>query len=519
LAIYRVLNQAVIAALTTVLFVVASFCEPVFAQDVNNSTAPGASVNATVPSASDKSAAAGAVDESSSGAIHDTASDGIGNTIIAEGSIVKNVGPPQGDIDTIERLTTEVLKKEIEFERFYTRYRVKGNEEPKYRYDRYFAFQQTAAALTLAAVIPGITEPGKYLDRPERVNQRVLKNATTTGMIGIIFQGGSSALELGSNTLLTLKHIIKKEDPGSARKYVTKVLKEIDALLAQRLALVEKHRDSDDYKIWSVETLLLKLFRDGLVYEFANVYADVRSEQSSSNVYYGLDVASCGAYLASYVLGLQSFDQERFANPSSVEGIIGDAIGVVSAPASSYSYYVLYDYWYKKIGKQLNEKLYDSEPELKKQVAVLEKLLATTDPQTKAALGPVDARIKMYMLWADRFDEFTAKQTIDWRHSSKVALQSNISGPLISGAFLAQDISGVIAATKYKNNLKAQNTLFFATSIPTTVASVANLGLSTYWWVDNKLFTRKLRKQNALPRQLMEHRLTTLNELEQMISK
>lgn len=501
------------------LFVVASFCDPVFAQVVDVSTMAGAGENATATSASGIGTATGANGETNPSLTHDTASDASKNTIIAEGSIVKNVGPPQVDVETIEGLTTEVLKKEIDFERFYTRYRVKGNEEPKYRYDRYFAFQQTAAALTLAAVIPGITEPGKYLDRPERVNQRILKNATTTGMIGIIFQGGSSALELGSNALLTIKHIIKKEDPGSARKYVAKVLKEIDVLLAERSALVEKHKESEDYKIWNVESLLLKLLRDGLVYEFANVYADVRSEQSSANVYYGLDVGSCGAYLASYILGLQSFDEERFANASSVEGIVGDAIGIASAPASSYSYYVLYDYWYKKIGKQLKEKLYDSEPELKEQVAILEKVLATTDPQVKASLGPVDARIKMYTLWADRFDEFTAKQLIDWRHSSKVALQSNISGPLISGAFLAQDIAGVIAATKYKNNLKAQNTLFFATSIPTTAASVASLGLSTYWWVDNKLFTRKLRKQHALPRQLMEHRLATLDELEKMISK
>lgn len=492
MAIYKVSHKLSIVILTAVQLGVTFLCVPALAQNETQSDESGVSYPG------------GSFDDRSR------------RMIAAQGAIVKNEGPPQSDIDAVEKLTTDVLKKEIDFERFYTRYRVKGNEEPKSRYDRYFVMQQTAAALTLASVIPGISEPGKYLARPERVNQNVLKRATTTGLIGILFQGGSSAFELGSNTLLTIKHIVKKEDPGSARVYAAKTLKDIDALLAQRHSIVGKHRASSDYKIWQIEGLLLKLFRDGLVYEFANVYADVRSEQSCANVYYGLDVASCSAYLASYILGLESFTKERFANPSSVTGVVGDSIGVVSAPLSDYSYYKLYNYWWKKIGKQLNEKLYDSEEELKKQVGVLEVLLATTDPQTRASLGPVDARIKMYKLWSDRFDEFVNKQTIDWRHSSKVALQSNISGPLISGAFLAQDIAGVVTA---KSNAKVVNSALFATSIPTTVASLASLGLSTYWYVDHKIFTRKLRKQDALPEQLMERRLTTLDELEKMISK
>lgn len=481
----------------------ASSCrEPIFAQ-------------ATASGASDSGHAEDCTHDTTTGAIYDSVEP---NTVIAEGSVVQNA-PPQTDVETIERLTTEILRKEIDFERFYTRYRVKGNEEPKTRYDRYFALQQAAAGLTLASVIPGITETGKYLARPERVNQNALKRATTVGLIGIIFQGGSSAFELGSNSLLTIKHMVKKDDPASARKYAAKVLKEIDLLLTQRNALVAKHEGFTDYKVWNIESRLLKLFRDGLVYEFANVYADVRSEQSSANVYYGLDVASCAAYMASYITGIESFKKPELSNPSCVTGVVGDAIGVVSAPASSYSYYVLYDYWWKKIGKQLKEKLYDAEPELKKEVANLEQHLTTLDPQSRAALGPVDARIQMYKLWADRFDEFTAKQTIDWIHSSKVALQSNISGPLISGAFLAQDIGGVVVSSKrYRDNAKVINSEFFATSIPTTVASLASLGLSTYWWVDNKLFTRKLRKQGALPTQLMERRLVTLDELEKMIS-
>lgn len=506
------------------LFVVSSCREPIFAEGTaggaaDTGTVIGATGTGTVIGATDTGTVIGAADTGTLPGAPDA-----GTMSFAEipgtvsGSIVQNV-PPSADVDTIEKLTTEILRKEIDFERFYTRYRVKGNEEPKTRYDRYFALQQVAAGLTLASVIPGITEPGKYLARPERVNQNALKNATTVGLVGIVFQGGSSAFELWSNTLLTLKHIAKKEDPASARRYVTRVLKEIDQLLAQRNAVVAKHEGATDYKVWNIESRLLKLFRDGLVYEFANVYADVRSEQSSANVYYGLDVASCAGYLASYVLGLESFNKSEFSNSSSVTGIVGDAIGVASAPASSYSYYVLYDYWFKKIGKQLKEKLYDSEPELKKEVAILEDHLTSLDPQSRAALGPVDARIKMYKLWADRFDEFTAKQTIDWIHSSKVALQSNISGPLISGAFLAQDIGGVVAATRYKDNPKVINSEYFATSIPTTVASLASLLLSTYWWVDNKLFTRRLRKEGALPTQLMERRLSTLNELEKMISK
>ncbi|MBX9695837.1 MAG: hypothetical protein K2Z81_25855 [Cyanobacteria bacterium] len=423
----------------------------------------------------------------------------------------------QSDFVTqIDTLTKQIASIELDFESFYTRYRITGPADPKWRYDRYTLFQEAAAGLTLGSNIPFLTESAANLGTPFDVDSHVIKRATRVGLIGVIFQGGSSSLELASNTLIYFKNKSKKIDPVSVLKDVRARLKAIDTLWSQRRALVEEHQDHPNYKAWVCEGRVLKTFRDWSVYEFAEVYADVRSYQASANVYYILDAASSAAYYASFDLSIKGYKRETLFGPSGITGVVGDGLGIISAPGSYASYNLLTKFWMWRVGKQLGEKPRECEEETLQAVVSLDKILAGYAPSSNSnGLDQLRSRMMVYKSWVDR-NEFAEKRMVDYRHSSRVALQDEISGPLISSAFLAQDITGVLSA--YRFSEKSDNELFFATSIPTTAASVASLGLTAYWWIDAKRFENQLIKQNASPHQLMEARVSLLKRLKESIN-
>lgn len=435
----------------------------------------------------------------------------------------------QSLIARIEDLSRRIALAEIDLERYYMKYRILGSEEPKYRYMRYFLLQQAAAGLILGSQLTGVIEPGKHLRHPEDLSTSILRRASRAGLVSVILQGSSSAFELGSNTMLWGKHLIKRTDPGTARKEVASHLVAIDLLFMQRDKLMlEDGLHADAHALMAVEGKVLREFRNWCVWEFADVYADIRSYQSAANVYYLLDVSSASVYVASYALTLRGYKNPDYFGPSSIVGIVGDGLGIISAPTSMVSSKLFHKYWKKELAGKLHERLYDPEPQAKVEMEKLAKLLA--DSEARAAATPGDdgdppaqifesikTCLTMYKLWSDRFDSYVDKSMIDLRHNKKVALQSAVSGPLISSAFLSQDIYSTYSAYRCTEKPRKQNGIFFATSVPTVVASGASLLLSSYWQLDSKLEQRRLKRQDALPDDLLQRRLATLDEIEKSI--
>lgn len=111
-----------------------------------------------------------------------------------------------GKEEQIEQYTTEILLKEIDLERYYNKYRLFSSKDPKYRYRRYFLLQQTAAGLTLGSYIASCADLGKNLTTPDRISVPLAERTTKIGFLGVIFQGGSSAIELASNVSTAVKH-------------------------------------------------------------------------------------------------------------------------------------------------------------------------------------------------------------------------------------------------------------------------------------------------------------------------
>jgi len=329
---------------------------------------------------------------------------------------------------------------------------------------------------------------------------------------------GSVGLEFGSNGYTALKNILLKKSPGAAVKEVIKRVQEIDSLRAQRDALVAKFPDSDLGRVYQVEGRVLKCFRDWCLSEFADVYSDIKSLQSSYNVYYALDLAADSLYLASYLLSLKSFKSDRFTSPSVVTGIVGDGLGIASAPASCRSYYLFARYWRQRLQKKFQESLKDAEADAKVAMSELNREVSTKDISILEGTTSVQNRTSAYALWSARYDKSIDESLEDIRHNNKVALQGELTGPLISGTYLSQDVLGMASiSNRLRNRDRAQNNLLLAGAVSSTAGTGLSLGLTTYWLYDDIRHRTRMRKKGELPEQILARRLKTLDELDSML--
>lgn len=354
-------------------------------------------------------------------------------------------------------------------------------------------------------------------DEPDTTKQ--VQAAFILNLISTVLDGASNGIELGSSIYTSIKNKINKNDPSSTVDRVIERVKEIDALLAERDALVQKNKDLPTASIHQAEGRVLKTFRDWCLSEFADVYAEVKSTHSSCNVYYGLALAADGAYLAGSVLGLKATrpGKEYLNGPAIQTAIIGDSIGITSAPGSALAAKVLYKYHRKKLEKKLEQRLGDHEENAKAAMAELNKEIMSADTATLRRARSIRERASAYLLWAGRYDRFIDKELVELSHQNKVALQGELSGPMISSSYLACDILAAIGFYKFPNDARRASSLAYAGTICSDTGNSVSLFLTNYFLINEIMHRRKLKKKGMLPEQLLAERFKTLDQLDVLI--
>jgi hypothetical protein len=441
-------------------------------------------------------------------------------TVVPAGPLLASASIGAGDeANEIVDLTKKLLLREIDLERYYLRYRIYGNEEPKSRRTRFFLFQQGAAGAFLGSNIVNTIETAKHFRSPEAVSGRVFARSNRTGVTGSVLGMGSSSLELLSNGVVAIKNKIRKHDPTTARDSVLERLKEIDEIAAQRDVLVARNVASSAHEMYVTEGEVLKAFRDWCVYEFADVFADIKSNQSSNNVFYALDIGAYSTSLASYLLGLRSSKRPHLAFPALHCGFVSDSLFTAEAPATAFANTWLYKYHWASLAKRLHQEPKDTEVDAKRLMHKLEGLAAGADEEALSQVGSITSRLAIYSYWSTRYDKFIDRRIGEIRRQSRIALQGIVSGPLLGVAGLSQDVFNAIGLYKYKNNPFAQNSLAFCGAATSTVSSVASFGLTSYWFADQLKHDHAYERCKLLPEMLMQDRIKTLAVLEEMLKE
>lgn len=470
----------------------------------------------------------------------------------------------------VERLTNEILHKEVDLERFSLQYRKIGTAVPKFRRIRYYLLQVASTSATLASNIiftdiaakglkdssvtvfgrgDGEVDPsspsgsgnasgsggsggsgssGNSSNKtstapppPDPANDTTgsARAALILATIGVVLGPGSSFLEMCSNGFTTIKNIKNGDNPASAVRKVEERLREIDALLEQRGKIMAEHPELKALEINKAEHTVLVCFRDWCLSEFVNNYAEAKSSQAGANTYYALDAANGGCALAGNLLALKSLSpsKDRLAGPAATVSVVGDCLSVASAPASAFAGKRMYKYWHNRLQKRLVNHLQYGEKEAMAAMAQLNNVIARTDSATMKAAACVEARVAAYILWAQRCEKISEKQQIELSHRNKVAHQAQRIGPLLSGTGLAQDLLADIAFYGVGGSERRGASLSLAGSVTAASGNVAALTYTNTNFIGQHLYLRKLRRQNLHPDQLVQERFRLLNQIDQMV--
>jgi hypothetical protein len=420
---------------------------------------------------------------------------------------------PASIISEYRELTRRILLALIDVERFNLRYRRDSAKEPKGKRLRYFLAQETGAAtgLTYECVIIDQLQVGRR--RPLTINKNALDGGLKTVMIGSIIAGAGSGLELASNSLHALKSHKDKIDSQSANNYMSSHINQIDALILERETFLSQYASHPHFRIAAQEGKILRLMRDAVIFEYSQFHKDIRKYRARENMFYALNIATntlTAVSIQQGILGLKNPDKNGPANILfSIAGaftmaspLISNATGVVAEKAAN-----------RKLKKIFGEKKEFDYDELRTAQAEFAKSLKDIDAKevTRAVY-----RAGEYTQSTEASHRLMESETKVMRYLNKVAVENSLFGPVIGGTLLGQGIAGTVGYYKYHPSLKELD-LTYKGAVSGCVGTGMAVGLNAVGLVADLLYSRKLSKKNLLPKQIIEERLSHLDQVEKQI--
>jgi hypothetical protein len=409
-------------------------------------------------------------------------------------------------------LADAVLATEMDLERFYLEYRLNGTVEPRWRRWRYFLGQSASAGLFVASDTTNLVAFSRSFSTP--VGNSVLRKSYAAGIVGSVIGASSDCVELASNARLACKNRFSGTHPASAVSQVKEKLSTIDRLLDERDRLLSTFPDGKVKEMNMVEAQMLRSYRNLCAYEFADIYAGIKSYQSSQNLYYALDASAYALYVSSYRLLLSGFLHPGLNGPPSIVGAVGSCFFAGNYPRTALAAKLLYKRYFQKFSKELGGDVHDAREEASQKISTLENLSSELPAETLLALGHLPQRVPVYKLWVQRFEEFVDKQTQYMRRMDNVALQNQVTGPALGSAYIAQDVLDMLCFYRFNQDPRMSQRLAAAGCMSGAAASGASLLLTCQGFIQDSLYLRKLNKQKAGPEDLIHQRIKTLNELE-----
>jgi len=413
-------------------------------------------------------------------------------------------------------LTKEVLLAGIELERFSLNYRMESVRQQRFRRLRYFLAQETGASCELAFEATAIKQFGIGRRRPLRVNQRALGNALKAGMTGSIIAGSGSCLELAYNALQALKSKRHGFDTAAANRYVAAKLKRIDDLLVQRDALVAANSDHPAYMRAVVEGKVLREMRAAFINEYAHFNADSRSYLAFQNLFFLLNAGFNAIGATGFGLANKGLTEPKLNGPANILFIVGGGLATVTPLLSSAYAALIRKHAYSSLAEQLHEKPHFEPAELTAQRKTLEEHLGGAEGSLIPSL-PATGRLALYTESDELFRKQLDSETRVMRHLEKVALETSILGPAIGGTLMTQGILGAVGFYKYGIRIRKQFRLnYYGAIVGSVGASMAVVG-NAAWLLASLSYEHHLAKRKRLPAQLIEQRLSHLEETEKIV--
>ena len=234
-------------------------------------------------------------------------------------------GPPVAPLE-IEKLTREILRKELQLERLNTVFRQQTTQTSNWRQRRMFAYGESNSALTLTGLLLAL--PAQYEVAEEKTitvkkkttkphsspsQRNNLRAGARMSLIGNSINAGGDLFELSLN-YLNYRHLRNKGlVPSIYRQNVHRLHSEIDNLIDKRhvaLASVTNFSTEDATTV-EAEGKLLNDLRDLYLLEYIDYHSGCKKFWFVQNVAYLTDLAKNMTGGAANILSLEAYHTHR----------------------------------------------------------------------------------------------------------------------------------------------------------------------------------------------------------------
>ncbi len=413
-------------------------------------------------------------------------------------------------------LTKRILLAIIELERFSLNYRLASMKTPKLVLAQYAANHEAGVAGSFAAAAIGTRQAALGRTHPSEVDLGDLRDGLRASFVTTILAGSSSAVALASNMAVACQHHRAGYNSAQANRFVQSHLSNIDQLLNEREALVAAHSTHRLAPLAVQEGKILRLLRDGCLFEYARFNRNIRNYRVGRNAFYVLNIATSIVKAAAAQYSMRALNNPRCQGPASILAVLTGAMTFASPLLSTVVGSNSGRLAWHSLSKITGGIPYYS-PEMlvaeEKSLSESLKKLAPDYTQQASAL----ARAELYTTSSEGIKDELRNEARALSALTKVADQSNVFGPLLGSMAMSQGIVSAVSYYHYGGNPHRQVNLAYSGSVIGLTGSSIGLGANTALLMLALVYIHHLQKTHRMPAALIEYQLQRLNQVEQRV--
>lgn len=363
---------------------------------------------------------------------------------------------------------------------------------------------------------------------PRRTKTRgKLAASAETQLVGQSIGALGDITEVALNFVNYLKLHHNNLTPALYRKNVQQLRGQIESVLSERAAMVERLRSSDDYESLMAEGRLLADIKDLLLLEYREFHSGTKRFWIFQNTAYGVDLAKNSLAMAGSITSIEANHLKRarmaggaglYSLLTGVIVLITPAVGRVTGNLSGLA-----------ARRSISKELLDVE---EKDVDILAKdhqrLVSLSKRQTGSSLLPqaepsdsnrtgLTARLPIYSGIEQLFREAAKTQESQRRRANSTLKENVLFAGLVGGPRLTNGILQVIGSWEFFSNPPLANKLFAAGCTTYAAGTALNILETTRLQTAFELRRRRQIQTGTTPLAQFDKRLATLQQLEAKI--
>jgi hypothetical protein len=426
------------------------------------------------------------------------------------------------DYKKLSSVSKQLLLKAIELNRYILLYRLNADKQPKTRIWRYPLSQEVAPACIGASDIIKIDQFGRHMNDPLNVSTQALRAGFNTALVGATISGAGSGIEFTSTLMRMFANKINGYDTSGSRRHFIECLKEIDRLLAQREAVANSFNDGKVKEILVLENTIMHELRNYQIAEFFAFHGDMTGNLAYEGTYYSLDVVSRTLQATTQICALRGIKQPQYAGAATIILTLS-GISIIAAPLVATAVgHIVKKRNQRKFLRLLKEEVRLDAATLQQNLARLQELKDQA-PEWPSELPQLSQRVAIYTNAGKFFQSQLQQETDSARLRGKVAIQSDIFGPIIGSINTTQ---GILDMTSYYDYTRIPTTLprlttadklSYSAAILGVTSSAASLTITAALLYSSLSLQQRQTKEGRLPTQILQQRLASLDRLEEEI--